>query len=287
MESDATGLQPVSFRKGRGHAPRLSAPYVPGRRSERFWSEAERQILRDSYADKGMAWCAAQLPHRSRQSIYTEAQKLGLRRSGIAARRGRRSDAEQARIDDAIREAWPTLAGRGGVSDLAGRLGIDRWIVSQRARKLGLTVAHRKEPPWSAAEIALLPKVPLHDPDRCAEIFRAHGYNRSPTAIRVAAKRQGLSRRYRETLSATQAAAILGVDGKTVTVWCLEGRLQAAKRQTLRLPQQGGQPWSITPQALRDFVVENVAHLDIRKVDKVAFVALLTGHLDRKEAAAE
>jgi len=48
-------LQPVSFRKGRARLPRLSAPYVPGRRHERFWTEAQRDVLRRYYPTGGAA----------------------------------------------------------------------------------------------------------------------------------------------------------------------------------------------------------------------------------------
>ena len=99
------------------------------------------------------------------------------------------------------------------------------------------------------AEEALMKQVPLHDPDRCAKIFREHGFSRSPTAIVVRAKRLDLSRRYRETLSATQIGKLLGVDGKTVTREILQGDLKAEKRPTNRLNQQGGDPWSVTPAA--------------------------------------
>lgn len=274
-------LQSVSFKKGRGHAPRLSAPYVPGKRHERFWTESERDVLRQHYAEKGFSYCAERLPNRTRSGIYLEAYKLGLNREG---RKQGRSDwrARYPQIDEQIRAAWPEMQGRGAVGDLAQKIGVPRWLVSDRVLALGLSVRQRKEPRWSAAEDALLAKVPLHNPDRAAAIFRSHGFVRTPTAIVIRCKRVGLARRYSETMSATQAAQILGVDNKTVTIWCLEGALAADRRASQRLPQQGGAPWSITAPALRAFVVEQIDRIDIRKVDKVAFVALLTGALDRK-----
>ena len=87
-------------------------------------------------------------------------------------------------------------------------------------------IGWRASPPWTAAEEALMKQVPLHDPDRCAKIFREHGFSRSPTAIVVRAKRLDLSRRYRETLSATQIGKLLGVDGNKLSVVgldCLDG----------------------------------------------------------------
>jgi len=118
-------------------------------------------------------------------------------------------------------------------------------------------------------------KVPLHDPDRCAEIFREHGFNRSPTAIVVRSKRLDIARRYRATFSATSAAKLLGVDATNFCMKCLSGEVRAVKRKTNRLPQQGGDPWSVTREDLRSYVLNNLERIDIRKVDKFAFVDLL------------
>jgi len=126
----------------------------------------------------------------------------------------------------------------------------------------------------------MMAKVPLHNPDRCAEIFRDHGFKRSPTAIVVRAKRIGLSRRFNEGFSARQAAKILGVDDKTLTASCISGELKATKRADSRLPQQGGSRWIIDPADLRRFVIEKLEWIDFRKVDKFELVHLLTAGVD-------
>lgn len=268
-----TGLQRVSFRKGRAKEPRLSPPRVIGRQHERFWNEADLQFLRDNYVEKGAAWCATQLPHRTLSSIYGTAGKLGLR-TYVQTKRGR--DPE---LDAKIQEAWPSITGKGDVQRLADALGQPRWYVSKRACALGLTKPRRKEPVWSQAEKDLLRKVPLHSPDLASRMFRAHGFKRTPTAIVMAAKRENLSRRYSETLSGTGVAKLLGIDSKTVTTYCLSGSLLATRRGTKRLPQQGGDAWSIEPRDLRQWIIDNLDTLDIRKVEKFSFVALLTADL--------
>jgi hypothetical protein len=268
-------LRPVSFRKGRENAPRLSAPRVPGKHSDRFWTEEENEILRKYFPTGGLPATGVHLPNRTRSSIYRQAGVLGLRREG--RQRTRAVVPAPADADETIKARWPELRGRGAVAAFAAELGVPRWWLSQRARKLGLTVAHKKEPPWTAAEDALMRKAPLHDLDRCAEMFAEHGFRRSPTAIGVRAKRLELSRRAtRETLSGTQVARILGLDNKTVTAWCVAGDLKAARRGTKRLPQQGGDVWDVQPADLRAFVIDNLARIDIRKVEKVSFVDLLT-----------
>src|SRR4051812_6305208 len=101
-------LERVPFKKGREHKPRLSAPYVPGVHSEKYWTEEENQILRDHYADKGFAYCASKLPNRTKSGIYAQANKLGLKRNGQQQRKSR-SGEEYAELDARISEAWPTL----------------------------------------------------------------------------------------------------------------------------------------------------------------------------------
>jgi hypothetical protein len=270
-------LQPVSFKKGRKSLPRLSQPYVPGRHSKRFWTEEENQILRQHYPSKGFAFCASKLEDRSRLSIYQQAQKLGLKYEKSPAQRRRH---DYAALDAEIQRLWPDFEKpRGavsGVKALAKQLGKPHWMITQRLRKLGLTVAAIKEPNWTAAEDALLEHVPRHDVDKASEIFRAHGFHRTPTAIMVRCKRIGLSRRYKDTFSARTAAAILGMDNKTISQLCIDGIIKAERRASRRLPQQGGSPHSITPKALRQFVIDHLERIDFRRVDKFELVKLLT-----------
>ncbi len=281
-------LQPVSFRKGRAHLPRLSKPYVPGRHDPRFWSEDELDIIRRYYPTGGASACLAHLPaHRTRSGVYARAKKLGLQ-AKIGGGQKVRIDVPPD-FDDRLKRDWSQLDGKntGAVAALAERLGVPRWWLSHRARKLGLTQPHKKEPPWTEAEDALMAKVPLHDPDRCAEIFREHGFNRSPTAIAVHAKRIGLSRRFNEGLSGRQAARILGFDDKTLTTYCISGELKATKRDDNRLPQQGGSRWVIKPADLRQFVVDRLERIDFRKVDKFELVRLLTTEIAPQRAHAK
>ena len=268
-------LTPVSFKKGRGSEPRLSERYVPGRRSERFWSDPEIEILREHYPTGGAKACQARLPKRTITTIYQQANKLGLSAPKQPDERQRHKPTPE--IDAKIRAAWPDLNGRGAVAALAEALEVPRWWLTKRATKLQLTLPHKKEPVWTNAEDVLMRKVPLHDPDRCARIFREHGFQRSPTAIVVRAKRLEISRRTHETLSARGAAKILGVDDKHVTALCISGELVAGRRGSKRLTQQGGDAWAIEPANLRRYILDHIERIDIRKVEKLAFVALIAG----------
>lgn len=281
---DAPALKPVSFKKGRGHQPRLSAPYVPGVRHERYWTEAEHQILRDHYPTKGFAFCAELMPKRSRMAIYGEAKKLGLGREG---RQAHRKHGDMSGLDEAIRTTWPEIEPGHGMSHrLAERLGKPRWLVSKRLIVLGLAHPQKKQPNWTPAEDELMQSVPLHDPDRAREIFLAHGFNRTATSIVIRAKRLNLSRRFKDGLSATAAGRILGLDTKSITSRIVDGRIKADRRGSRRLIQQGGDWHVIQAEELRRFVIEHVAEIDFRRVDKFALVELLTGGAKQDHAAA-
>ncbi|MDG3006437.1 hypothetical protein [Paludisphaera mucosa] len=271
-------LERVFFKKGREHKPRLSAPRVPGHRDERYWTDEENQILSEHYPTKVLSCCANLLPARTKSAIYGQVGKLGLKRSGQQQKKSR-SREEFAALDAKITEMWPTLkvpkGDLSGVKELARQLDEPRWVVSDRCTRLGLTRPRKKEPKWTAAEDELMKRVPLHDPDKCSEIFRAHGFTRTATAIMVRAKRINLSRRNTETFSARSAALVLGLDNKTVSEYCLKGIIKSSRRGTKRLPQQGGDAHSIERADLRQFVIEHLELIDFRKVDKFALVDLL------------
>lgn len=273
-------LEKVSFAKPTVPQPRLSAKYVPGVHSKRYWTEAEKQVLRDHFEEKGAQYCRAQLPGRSTGSIYQTARKLGLKGNpNVEAVRRREHHRNDPALDERIREAWigPSGTKKGEVHALADELNVPRWWLSKRALALGLTLPRMiKEPPWTPAELDLLKRVPRHDPSKAAKIFSEHGFTRSPNAIMVKCKRAGLSRRYKESLSATACGRILGVDGKTFTTWILKGIILAEKRETKRLPQQGGHPWSIGRAYFRQWIIDNVERIDFRKVGKFALVEILT-----------
>lgn len=268
-----SALQPVSFKNGRGHQPRLSAPYVPGKRSPRLWSDSDIAVMKEWYPKGGAPAVLARLPHKTLSGVYNRAQILGLT-SG-------RSDRIKAPagFDDRLRKFYENGDGRakGECNAFADKEKLPRWWVTKRATKLGLVKPHRKEPPWTKRELALMPKLPLHDIDKCAEIMRQHGFRRSPTAIMVKSKRLNLSRRFREAMSAQAVSRILGIDSKGVTAEILRGDLKAGRRKTKRLVQQGGDWWTVSAAQLRRYILDHLERIDLRKVDKVAFVQIVAG----------
>lgn len=269
-------LRAVSFKKPVTHQPRLSKPYVPGRHSKRFWTDPEDAVVRKYYPTGGVAAVLAHLPNRTRLGVYQRVNVLDVKMAKGA--RGKKFKIKPPEgFDDLLRAFYQNGDGkkRGECNTFADKHKLPRWWVTHRARKLGLTMPHKKEPPWTKAEEALLRKVPLHDTEKCSEIFRDHGFSRSGMAIRVRATRAHLSRRYRETLNANRIGKLLGIDLKTVTREIFAGRLKATKRATKRTTQQGGDWWSVTPADLRRWILDNLEYVDMRKVDKFAFVQIV------------
>jgi hypothetical protein len=268
-------LTPVSFERERASEPRISKPYVRGKHSERHWSDEEIAILRKRYPVLGGKSCLPFLPRRGIENIYAKANALGLKAPNAPFMREKLQFTPE--MDARIREAFPTLTKRGSVAALAEELGVRRHQLSQRLSTLELTMPRIKEANWTAAEVSLMQRIPLHDPEKCSRIFREHGFSRSPNSIMVKAKRLNLSRRTHTNYSAQQAAVIFGVDAKWVTNRCIDGRLTASRRGTERRIQQGGDTWAIERADLRRFILAHLGQIDIRKVDKFAFVELLVG----------
>lgn len=272
-------MQPVRFGKGRAHLPRLSPKYVPGApRHERFWTAAEIEVVRRHYETRGAKFCASQLPGRSLSGVYSRAHLLGLKCAPHGAERKHHPNDPQT--DRRIRQAFATSGTeRGALKKMAADLGLEYWWLKRCLIRLGLTRPQKKEPNWTRDEEALLRRTSLRDLDMAVRIFREHGYRRTRTSLIIKAKRLELSRKDPRFFSAASAGALLGIDGKTVTSWVLAGEIKATRRKTRRLPQQGGDPWEITRAELRRFIVERIELLDIRRVDKFAFVDLLARNL--------
>lgn len=77
--------------------------------------------------------------------------------------------------------------------------------------------------------------------------------------------------------SATHLAMCLGEDTHFVQRAINRGLIKTNRRIQNRTPQQGGNAYLIKDKDAREFIVENVNMIDLRKVDKYWFVDLLTG----------
>lgn len=71
-------------------------------------------------------------------------------------------------------------------------------------------------------------------------------------------------------------ADALGIDSHVVTRWIKAGHLRAEPRGTKRTEQQGGDSYRIREKDVRRFILEHPTEIDLRKVDQLWFLDLIT-----------
>jgi hypothetical protein len=176
-------------------------------------------------------------------------------------------------MDGLLRRMYdPTVRGRS--QEIAVRLKVPRWAVNRRAAVLGLS--RPKDRPWSAQDEAYLDGNFHHTSVKTL----SRTLCRSSTAVKLKAKRLGL-RKYGEGYTAFSLAEALGVDPHWVLARIRSGKLQASHRHTERTSQQGGDSWLITDEAVVKFLRDYPYDIDLRKVDNLWFMDLITPFLQR------
>ena len=169
----------------------------------------------------------------------------------------------------------PTVRGRSDA--IAAKLGVPRWAVNRRAAVLGLS--RPKDRPWTPEEVEYLER----NYHRSSVKVVARRLARSVTATRLKAKRLGL-RKHGEGYTACSLAQALGVDPHWVLCRIRAGKLNATHRNSERTPSQGGDSWLITEAAVVAFIRSCPYELDLRKVDQLWFMDLLTSWLKAPRA---
>ena len=184
-------------------------------------------------------------------------------------------------IDQLIREIYLNHrdAKTGvGTRPLAKKVGIPQWALKKRARELGL--ARTKELPWSEAELGILARYAWMSDERIRLKLKAAGYSRTVTGIHLKLKRM----RFKHDgsfYSACSLAQALGIDPHAVTRWIKSGHLKAKFRGTARTAQQNGDSYLIQEKDVRRFILEHPTDIDLRKVDQLWFLDLITNGLVR------
>ena len=182
-------------------------------------------------------------------------------------------------IDQLIREVYltnPDTKTRPGIRPLAKKLGMPHWALKKRARELGL--ARTKEQPWSEPELEVLARYAWMSDERIRLKLKAAGYARTVTGIHLKLKRM----RFKEDVSfysANGLAQAMGIDSHTVARWIRAGHLKAKYRGTERTEQQGGDIYLIHEKDIRRFILEHPTDIDLRKVDQLWFLDVITNGL--------
>jgi hypothetical protein len=182
-------------------------------------------------------------------------------------------------IDHLIREIYLNsrhAKTRPGIRLLAKKVGIPHWALKKRARELGL--ARTKELPWSERELEILARYAWMSDERIRLKLKAAGYARTVTGIHLKLKRM----RFKHDgsfYSASGLAQALGIDSHAVTRWIKSGHLKAKLRGTARTEQQNGDIYLIHEKDVRRFILEHPTDIDLRRVDQIWFLDLITNGL--------
>ena len=200
---------------------------------------------------------------------------------GRAKIQSRRKYVFTDQIDQLIREIYLNhrdAKTRPGIRLLAKKVGMPHWALKKRARELGL--ARTKELPWSEPELEILARYAWMSDERIRLKLKAAGYSRTVTGIHLKLKRM----RFKHDgsfYSANGLAQALGIDSHAVTRWIKSGHLKAKLRGTARTEQQNGDIYLIHEKDVRRFILEHPTDIDLRKVDQLWFLDLITNGLVR------
>lgn len=152
--------------------------------------------------------------------------------------------------------------------------GVTPSTASKIAARYGLTVK-KINAPWSEDEIELLHELNGLPIIVMSNTFSKKGYDRSVLAIRTKRYLEGLDNSTTDNyFTRTAVAILLGKNPDTITRWIDSGWLNANIRKG-RKKQAKQIKYFITRKSLRDFIIHNVALLDLEKIDKFWLVDLL------------
>ena len=147
------------------------------------------------------------------------------------------------------------------------------WALKKRARELGLT--RTKELPWSERELEILARYAWMSDERIRLKLKAAGYVRAVIGIHLKLKRMKF-KHDGSFYSASGLAQALGIDSHAVTRWIKSGHLKAKFRGTARTEQQNGDIYLIHEKDVRRFILEHPTDIDLRRVDQLWFLDVLT-----------
>jgi len=184
-------------------------------------------------------------------------------------------------IDELIRAIYldrPGAKTRPGIRVLAKKVGIPHWALKKRARELGL--ARTKENPWSEPELEILARYAWMSDERIRLKLKAARYSRTVTGIHLKLRRMKF-KHDPGFYSANGLAQALGIDSHAVTRWIRSGHLKAKLRGTARGEKQNGDIYLIREKDVRRFILEHPTEIDLRKVDQLWFLDLVTNGLVR------
>ena len=177
-----------------------------------------------------------------------------------------------------IKAVYLIASENGEINALAAKLGYPRWKITRYAQEQGWIQKVYKQPNWTEAELEVLKANAHHAPDVIQRQLYKHGFSRSVTGIILRRKRSNFLKQL-DGRSATHYAKCFGVDIHFILDAILRLKLKARKRGTKRTENQGGDNWYILPEDVKEYIENHIEEIDIRKVDKIWFVKILTDQI--------
>lgn len=179
-------------------------------------------------------------------------------------------------MDEAIRRAYQERAEKRsspipGLTQLAEKWNIPTHKIKKRAIDIG--VARSKDRPWSDRELKMLHQLAWLKPGAISMRFYRAGFKRSSCAIKVKLRRIKARRENTDYYTAIGLSECFGVDVHTIVRWIRLAMLKA-ERQDPRIGEKS--PWMIHEKHVREFIFRNPMEFDIRKVDQLWFMDLVT-----------
>jgi hypothetical protein len=102
--------------------------------------------------------------------------------------------------------------------------------------------------------------------------------HRTKTAVKLKAKRLGVSKGTQEGYTLGGLCLALGCDHHKVQKWIERGWLTGRRRKSERTTSQGGDMWLFVDKDIRKFVIAHPNEIDQRRVDFLWLVDLLAGN---------
>ncbi len=182
-------------------------------------------------------------------------------------------------IDARIRRVYQEEVGMksklhtGYLKKLGKELNMPSWRISKRATELGVLPTKKKEPNWSDQELKILYTSAHLSLGMIQKNLKKLGFHRTQQGIQQKRKHM----RFLQNLHGHSAASVaigFGVDKKTAVRWIENGWLKATRRETTRNEGKANL-FYIKDKWIREFIIESVAIIDFRKLDKYWIVDIL------------
>ena len=169
-----------------------------------------------------------------------------------------------------------TIQGRAG--EIAKSLGLVKWQVIDRAVKLGLTRGQGK--PWTADEEAFL----WTWAGRKTVTWMANKLGREKWVVIRRMRVLGIRRAVVEGYTQRELMRCFGVCDHTLRRWVKQRMLRVSMRGTANRHD----PWQATDAQVLRFIERHPEEIDLRKVDQIWFLDIVTnGGLISKALEAE